>query len=44
MKITNTVTYVLFEMDTAAKLMGACWSAVGVIYFVVLSFVLERPV
>jgi amino acid transporter len=30
------ISYVL-EMDTAAKLMGAAWIAVGVIYFLVLS-------
>ncbi len=38
------IAYVLFEMDTAAKLMGACWIAVGVIYFIVLSFMLKKPV
>jgi amino acid transporter len=38
------IAYVLFEMDTAAKLMGACWIAAGVVYFVVLSFVLKKPV
>jgi amino acid transporter len=38
------IGYVLFEMNTAAKLMGACWIAVGVIYFVVLSCVLKKPV
>jgi amino acid transporter len=38
------IAYVLFEMDTAAKLMGACWIAAGVVYFAVLSFVLKKPV
>jgi hypothetical protein len=38
------ICYVLFEMDTAAKLMGAAWLAVGVIYFVVLSVGLKKPV
>jgi amino acid transporter len=38
------IAYVLVEMDTAAKVMGACWIAVGVIYFIVLSFVLRKPV
>jgi amino acid transporter len=38
------IGYVLFEMDTAAKLMGACWIAVGVIYFAVHACVLKKPV
>jgi amino acid transporter len=38
------IAYVLFEMNTAAKLMGACWIAIGVVYFGVLSFVLKKPV
>jgi amino acid transporter len=38
------ITYVLVEMDRAAKLMGACWIAVGVVYFVVLSYVMKKRI
>jgi hypothetical protein len=37
------IAYVLYEMDNAAKIMGACWIALGVLYYAVLSFVLKRP-
>jgi amino acid transporter len=37
------IGYVLYEMDTAAKMMGACWIAAGILYFVVLTFVLRKP-
>src|SRR6202035_95981 len=30
------ISYVLYEMDTAAKIMGACWIALGIIYYLVL--------
>jgi amino acid transporter len=37
------IGYVLYEMDNAAKLMGACWIGAGIVYFVVLTRVLRRP-
>ncbi|MGA2024749.1 MAG: APC family permease [Steroidobacteraceae bacterium] len=37
------IAYVLYEMDNAAKIMGACWIALGVLYYAVLSFVLKKP-
>jgi amino acid transporter len=36
------IAYVLYEMDNAAKIMGACWIAVGIIYYLVLTVVLRR--
>jgi amino acid transporter len=36
------IGYVLYEMDRAAKLMGAAWIAIGIVYFAVLSLVLKR--
>jgi amino acid transporter len=38
------IGYVLFAMDNAAKIMGACWIAIGVVYFAVLSWVFKKPV
>jgi hypothetical protein len=38
------IGYLLYQMDNAAKMMGACWIAAGIVYFVVLSFVLRKPV
>jgi len=38
------IGYVLYEMDSAAKIMGAVWIGAGVIYFAVLNFVLRKPV
>jgi amino acid transporter len=37
------IGYVLYQMDNAAKMMGACWIAAGIVYFVVLTFVLRKP-
>ena len=37
------IGYVVYEMDNAAKMMGACWIAAGIVYFVVLTFVLRKP-
>ena len=36
------ICYVLFEMDRAAKIMGACWIAVGLGYFLVLKLALKK--
>jgi amino acid transporter len=38
------IAYVLYGMDYAAKLFGACWIGVGTVYYVVLSFLLKRNV
>jgi hypothetical protein len=38
------IGYVLYEMDSAAKLMGACWIAAGFVYYAVLTFLLKKPV
>ena len=37
------IAYVLYQMDTSAKIMGGCWIALGVIYYLVLTFVVKRP-
>jgi amino acid transporter len=31
------IAYVLYEMDITAMILGACWLAVGTLYYVVLS-------
>jgi hypothetical protein len=31
-------------MDKAAKIMGACWIVCGIAYYLVLSFVIKKPV
>ena len=36
--------YVLYEMDTAAKVMGAVWIGIGVVYFSVLTLLMKKPV
>jgi amino acid transporter len=38
------IVFVLYEMDRAAKILGACWIAIGVLYYVVLAFWLKKPV
>jgi amino acid transporter len=37
------IAYVLYEMDTTAKVLGACWLAIGVVYYLLLTFVLKKP-
>jgi amino acid transporter len=37
------IGYVLYEMDTAAKIMGAMWIGAGVVYYAVLVLVLRKP-
>jgi amino acid transporter len=37
------IAYVLFEMDSAAKIMGACWIAIGAVYYLVLAVLLKKP-
>ena len=36
------ICYVLYEMDRAAKIMGACWIAVGIGYFLLLKFAFKK--
>lgn len=36
------IGYVLYEMDRRAKLMGAAWIAIGMVYFLVLRFLGRR--
>jgi amino acid transporter len=38
------IAYVLFAMDLMAKILGACWIAIGVLYYLVLTRVLKKPV
>ena len=37
------IAYVLYEMDDSAKIMGAWWIGIGVIYYLLLTFVLRKP-
>jgi amino acid transporter len=37
------IGYVLYEMDGAAKIMGAAWIGAGMLYFAALSFVSKKP-
>jgi amino acid transporter len=36
------IAYVLYEMDIKAKILGACWIGLGVLYYLVLTVVLRR--
>lgn len=38
------IIYVLYEMDRAAKYLGLSWVAIGVLYYLVLTFWVRRPV
>jgi amino acid transporter len=38
------ILYVLYEMDRAAKIMGACWVAIGVLYYFILVLRGKKPV
>jgi len=37
------IGYVLYEMDRAAKIMGAVWIALGLVYFAVRTIILKKP-
>jgi amino acid transporter len=37
------IVYVLYEMDRSAKLIGACWIAIGVIYYLALVGKSKKP-
>jgi hypothetical protein len=36
------IGFVLYEMDRSAKILGACWIAVGIVYYAVLRVVLRK--
>jgi amino acid transporter len=38
------IVYVLFEMDRAAKILGACWITVGVFYYLLMTLRSKKPV
>ena len=38
------ILYVLYEMDRAAKIWGACWIVVGVLYYLILALLSKKPV
>jgi amino acid transporter len=40
----SIILYVLFEMDHLAQVMGACWLAVGMVYFAALTLWFKKPV
>jgi hypothetical protein len=37
------ILYVLYEMDRAAKILGACWIAMGLVYYAALALRSKRP-
>jgi amino acid transporter len=37
------IGFVLYEMDRSAKIFGACWIAVGSVYYLVLTAVMKKP-
>jgi amino acid transporter len=40
----SIIVYVLYEMDRTAKILGACWIAVGVLYYLILASFSKKPV
>jgi amino acid transporter len=38
------IVFVLYEMDRAAKVLGACWIAIGFVYYVVLALRTKKTV
>jgi len=39
----SIIVYVLYEMDRSAKVLGACWIGVGLLYYLVLSLRSKKP-
>ncbi|HVC02033.1 MAG TPA: APC family permease [Steroidobacteraceae bacterium] len=37
------IGYVLYEMKASAKLLGACWIAIGAVYYLALTWLLRKP-
>jgi len=33
----SIIVYVLYEMDRAAKILGVCWIAMGILYYLLLA-------
>jgi amino acid transporter len=40
----SIIVYVLYEMDRAAKILGAWWIGLGVVYYVILALRSKKPV
>ena len=40
----SIILYVLYEMDRTAKLLGACWITLGVLYYAVFALRTKKPV
>jgi amino acid transporter len=40
----SIIVYVLYEMDRTAKILGACWIGVGVLYYLILASFSKKPV
>lgn len=40
----SVIGFVLYEMDRPAKILGACWIAIGIGYYFVLTTVLKKPI
>jgi amino acid transporter len=40
----SIIVYVLYEMDRAAKLLGASWIAIGILYYLILGRTGEKSV
>lgn len=38
------IGYVLYEMDMTAKILGACWLGIGILYYGILTLVMKKPV
>jgi amino acid transporter len=38
------IVYVLYEMDSTAKILGLGWIAIGIVYYVVLTVWMKKPV
>jgi amino acid transporter len=41
---SSVIGFVLYEMDRSAKILGACWIAAGIAYYLVLTVVLKKPI
>jgi amino acid transporter len=39
----SIIVYVLVEMDLAAKILGACWIGIGIVYYLVLTLRSKKP-
>jgi amino acid transporter len=38
------IVFVLYEMDRAAKILGAAWIVIGIFYYLVLTLWIKKPV